>query len=121
LIAIEGNSIRVSGLEGFESGWFSHGIVTWTSGASAGRRERVSVHRNEAGGAVLDLWRDTAADVSVGDAFIVTAGCNKQFSTCKAKFSNSLNFRGFPHLPGNDAAYSYVVEGQLFDGGPLVE
>ncbi len=24
------------------------------------------------------------------------------------KFANALNFRGFPHLPGNDAAYGYV-------------
>jgi len=121
LIAIEGNSIRVSGLEGFESGWFTQGIVTWTSGESAGRRERVSAHRKEADAAILDLWRDMAAAVSAGDAFTVTAGCDKQFSSCKAKFSNGMNFRGFPHLPGNDAAYSYVVEGQLFDGGPLVE
>ena len=48
------------------------------------------------------------------------AGCDKTFATCKAKFDNALNFRGFPHLPGNDAAYAYVVDGGVFDGGPLV-
>ena len=46
--------------------------------------------------------------------------CDKRFATCKAKFANALNFRGFPHLPGNDAAYGYVVEGGEFDGGPIV-
>ncbi|WP_274424858.1 DUF2163 domain-containing protein [Chelativorans sp. YIM 93263] len=121
LVSIEGNSITVSGLGGFENGWFANGIVTWTSGASAGRKERVSAHRKGAGGVALDLWRDVAAPVSPGDALIVVAGCDKRFSTCRTKFSNGVNFRGLPHLPGNDAAYGYVVEGQLFDGGPLVE
>jgi uncharacterized phage protein (TIGR02218 family) len=55
-----------------------------------------------------------------GDAVVVTAGCDKSFSTCKAKFGNGLNFRGFPHLPGNDRAYEYVSEGAVFDGGALV-
>jgi len=121
LVSVEGNSIRVSGLDGFEGGWFANGVLTWMSGKSAGRRERVSSHRKDSGGILLDLWRDMAAAVEPGDAFRVTAGCDKQFSTCKARFANGVNFRGFPHLPGNDAGYSYVVEGQLFDGGPIVE
>jgi uncharacterized phage protein (TIGR02218 family) len=58
--------------------------------------------------------------MAVGDIFSVEAGCDKTFATCKAKFSNALNFRGFPHLPGNDVAYSYVVDGGNFDGGPVV-
>jgi hypothetical protein len=37
-----------------------------------------------------------------GDAFTVTAGCDKHFATCQAKFANAVNFRGFPHMPGND-------------------
>ena len=38
----------------------------------------------------------------LGDTFTVTAGCDKQFATCQAKFANAVNFRGFPHMPGND-------------------
>jgi hypothetical protein len=30
-------------------------------------------------------------------------GCDKAFSTCRARFANSLNFRGFPYLTGDDA------------------
>ncbi|WP_246226292.1 DUF2163 domain-containing protein [Chelativorans xinjiangense] len=118
---VKSNNIIVSGLDAFETGWFTNGIVTWTSGASAGRRERVAAHRKGVDGVVLDLWRDAAAAVAPGDALTVVAGCDKLFSTCKAKFANSANFRGFPHLPGDDAAYSYVTEEQTFDGGPLVE
>ena len=39
---------------------------------------------------------------------------------CKAKFANPSNFRGFPHLPGNDDAYGYVTDDGEFDGGALV-
>ena len=44
-------------------------------------------------------WRTTIAP---GDTFTVTAGCDKHFATCQAKFANAVNFRGFPHMPGND-------------------
>lgn len=58
--------------------------------------------------------------IGAGDAFALVAGCDHSFATCKAKFANALNFRGFPHLPGNDAAYAYVTDGGVFDGGPVV-
>lgn len=119
--AVDGNIIRISGLDGFASGWFSNGIVTWTSGAAGGRKERVSSHRKGQEGVILTLWRDHPAAVEAGDTLTVVAGCDKRFVTCKAKFANAANFQGFPHLPGDDAAYAYVVEGRKFDGGPLVE
>ena len=30
------------------------------------------------------------------------AGCDKALATCATKFTNTLNFRGFPDMPGND-------------------
>jgi uncharacterized phage protein (TIGR02218 family) len=111
------NAIRVSGLDGFAESWFDHGMLTWTSGAGEGRRQRVASHR-KGGATVLTLW--DAATAAPGDTFAIVAGCDKQFRTCKAKFSNGVNFRGFPHMPGNDAAYAYVAEGVEFDGEPLV-
>jgi uncharacterized phage protein (TIGR02218 family) len=112
--------IVVSGLDAFEAGWFSYGALSWTTGARAGRIERIVDHRRDARGVVLTLQSLAGAKIMTEDAFSITAGCDKSFTTCKAKFSNALNFRGFPHLPGNDAAYSYVVEGGRFDGGPIV-
>lgn len=32
--------------------------------------------------------------------------CDKRFSTCRDVFANAQNFRGFPHMPGNDAVIS---------------
>lgn len=121
LVDIKSGCARVAGLEGFESGWFAGGVLTWISGAAAGRRERILSHRNGLEGTMLNLWRDAAAEVDAGDGFVVVAGCDKRFSTCRTKFNNGANFRGFPHLPGNDAGYNYVTDGQRFDGGPLVE
>lgn len=113
------DAIRVSGLDGFEEGWFAHGVVTWTGGANAGRAETVAAHRADAGAVVLTLWRPAEA-MAPGDGFAIVAGCNKHFSTCRQRFGNGLNFRGFPHLPGNDVAYGYVNADQPLDGGPVV-
>lgn len=32
--------------------------------------------------------------------------CDKRFATCRDTFANAENFRGFPHMPGNDAVIS---------------
>ena len=119
-VAVSADTIRVTGVEAFPAGWFAEGRLTATSGAAAGTAFRVLSHRIAAAGTELVLWRDGAGLPGPGDGFEIVAGCDKRFSTCKAKFSNHLNFRGFPHLPGNDAAYGYATEGQVFDGAPLV-
>jgi uncharacterized phage protein (TIGR02218 family) len=51
------------------------------------------------------------AAIAVGDTFTVTAGCDKRFATCVQKFDNAVNFRGFPHIPGNDFVMSYPTPG----------
>ena len=41
--------------------------------------------------------------ITEGDTVTLFAGCDKRLSTCRARFDNVLNFRGFPYLPGDDA------------------
>jgi uncharacterized phage protein (TIGR02218 family) len=55
--------------------------------------------------------------ISVGDTFVVTAGCDKRFATCRDRFSNTVNFRGFPHIPGNDFVISVARAGQSSNNG----
>ena len=112
--------LRVSGLDSFEGGWFALGSIEWTSGALAGRTAYVAGHVTRQGGVELTLQPGEGAPPEPSDTFLIRAGCDKTFATCKAKFDNALNFQGFPHLPGNDAAYGYAVDGDVFDGGPLV-
>ncbi|MBO6719157.1 MAG: DUF2163 domain-containing protein [Rhizobiaceae bacterium] len=114
------DTVVVAGLDAFEQGWFANGVLTWTSGVRTGQTERVIDFRREAQGAVIVMWPAVSATPQAGDEFLIVAGCDKSFATCKAKFANAINFRGFPHLPGNDSAYAYVTADGEFDGGPLV-
>ena len=107
----------VSGLETFADTWFSGGKLIWTSGANAGRAMEVKRHAMSPTQTSIELWQAMSEDVAVGDTFTVTAGCDKQFATCKSKFANTVNFRGFPYMPGNDAITSYPTSGQVMDGG----
>jgi hypothetical protein len=43
-------------------------------------------------------------------------GCDKRFATCAARFDNTLNFRGFPTIPGDDFLTIYPAEGERHDG-----
>jgi uncharacterized phage protein (TIGR02218 family) len=115
--ATDARRFTVSGLDAFAGGWFAGGRIVWTGGANRGRA--MEIKRHGAVGAVvsLELWQAMSEPVAAGDGFAVTAGCDKQFSTCKAKFANELNFRGFPYMPGNDAVLSYPVTSQVLDGG----
>ena len=114
------DTVTVSGLDGFASDWFARGVLTWTTGARGGRNQGIVNHRVDAGVVTIVLQSSVGPAIAAGDAFSIVAGCDKSFATCKAKFDNALNFRGFPHLPGNDTAYGYVADGGNFDGGPVV-
>jgi len=93
---------RVSGLTGFVTDFFTRGLVTFTSGASSGLKIEVKAHAKVAGVVSIELWSAAEGPPVAGDAFNVTAGCDKRFETCRARFANAVNFRGFPHMPGND-------------------
>lgn len=111
--------MTVSGIDGFEAGWLALGTATWVTGARTGRVDRIIDHARSGEEVRLTLDADLGA-VAPGDTLTVRSGCDKRFETCIRKFANELNFRGFPHLPGNDAAYGYATESGNFDGGPLV-
>jgi len=121
IVALEtADTFVVSGLDDLAAQWLSNGLLTWTSGSLKGTTSRIIDHHVRQDGVALKFWQDGPVQPEPGDTFHIVAGCDKSFETCKAKFANPLNFRGFPHLPGNDAAYGYVTDGEEFDGGPLV-
>ena len=109
----------VAGLETFAGGWFAGGRIVWTMGASAGLPGHVKSHLLAGPEAMVELWLSPPAPIGAGDAFEVTAGCDKTAATCAAKFGNLLNFRGFPHMPGDDVVASYPSTGGVHDGGSL--
>ena len=121
-VAVAGDRRRFAagGLDAFAAGWFERGRLTWTSGGNAGRAAEVRSHRNAGGTVTIELWQPMHHAIAAADGFLVTAGCDKLFSTCRAKFANGVNFRGFPHMPGNDFALTYARQGEGNDGGALV-
>ncbi|MGE0768120.1 MAG: DUF2163 domain-containing protein [Hyphomicrobiaceae bacterium] len=106
-------AFTASGLGGFAAGWFAFGTVTWTSGVNDGRRAEVLAHDLVDGIAILTLLEAPVRPIAEADAFVIRAGCDKRIATCAAKFANVANFRGFPHIPGQDAVLRYATR----DGG----
>ncbi|MGB7577280.1 MAG: DUF2163 domain-containing protein [Pseudolabrys sp.] len=110
------SAFRAGGLDVFLDGWFTAGKLTFTSGANSGLSVEVKEHR-KTGAVTLNLWQAMPEPVAVGDTFTATAGCDKRFQTCHDRFNNVVNFRGFPHIPGNDFVISYPVQGQPGNDG----
>jgi uncharacterized phage protein (TIGR02218 family) len=107
-----------SGLGAFADAWFSGGKLTWLTGANEGRGMEVKRQGLSVSTASIELWQMMSDAVEIGDTFKITAGCDKQFATCKAKFDNVLNFRGHGlRIPGNDSITSYPSSTQPMDGG----
>lgn len=106
-------AFTTTGLASFSTGWFAFGLVQWSTGANAGRHVEVLSHDLVDGVAVLTLLEAPVRPITATDAFVVRAGCDKRIATCSAKFANVPNFRGFPHIPGQDAVLRYATK----DGG----
>lgn len=120
--ALEGAlRLRVTGLDGFAAGAFARGRAVFAGGANAGFVTEVKAHLVDAEGAVLRLWQRPPFEVMEGDEIALTAGCDKRFATCRDRFSNAFNFRGFPHMPGNDAVISVAIPGEGGYDGSLRE
>ncbi len=120
VIAVESaSSLVATGLDAFADGWFTGGRLSWSSGANAGLAVEVKDHRVVAGVARLSLWQAMPEAVTEGDAFAVTAGCDKRLATCRDRFANVANFRGFPHIPGNDFVIAAPEAGAGNDGGSM--
>lgn len=107
-----GAAFHATGLDGFADGWFTAGKLGFTGGANAGFAVEVKTHRVALDGVLIALWQRPGEPLAVGDAFTVTAGCDKRFATCRERFANAVNFRGFPHIPGNDFVIAYPVPGK---------
>lgn len=111
----------VAGLGSFAEGWFSFGSALWTDRRRSGLRDGVLTHQRGAGGDALGFSVAVGDWVAVGDTLTVTAGCDRRFATCRDKFGNALNFRGFPHIPGSDYVLRHPRNGDALDGRAVVK
>lgn len=101
------------------TGFFDAGLLTFVGGVNGGRRSEVLRHVRDDGGDHIELWQAMVDPIAPGDAFVIRAGCDKLFATCRDRYANTSNFRGFPHMPGNDFALSYPSADTPQDGGKI--
>ena len=116
--AFAGGAIDIDLSDIFDGGFFAGGALTFTSGANENARFTIKSHRQENLRASVTLWTPPGGAILAGDAVLMTAGCDKSPTSCRAKFDNIVNFRGFPHMPGNDRVIAYPSTlAPAMDGG----
>jgi uncharacterized phage protein (TIGR02218 family) len=107
--ADDGRGFVLTGISGFDDRWFEGGRFEVLTGSAAGLIGVVKNDRQDGGKRKVDLWTSIGAEVSAGGQVRLLAGCDKTPNTCRVKFANFLNYRGFPHIPGEDWLASYPV------------
>lgn len=100
-------------------GWFAHGLMRSTAPETAGITAWVREDKIIGASRHLTLWLPPALALTPGTPLDLVAGCDKQAKTCREKFNNFLNFRGFPHVPGDDWLSSFPVASQNNNGGSM--
>jgi uncharacterized phage protein (TIGR02218 family) len=114
---ISGAELILNGIA-FADDWATRGTLMFNSGAGVGKTLAVKRHRLIEGQTRVSLWVEPRFAVSSGDSVTLRAGCDKQFTTCRSKFANAANFRGFPHMPGTDFVLAFAQQDDpANDGG----
>lgn len=99
--AMEDARIVLPALPDYEPGWFARGRLIVLGGDAAGQVGAVKRDLSSDGARQLDLWTGLRG-LAAGDLVRVEAGCDKRTETCRYKFDNLRNYRGFPDIPGED-------------------
>lgn len=79
------------------------GFVRWIEGPHVGIEMEVLEAADD--GLLLDT--DLSPLVRPGQRALLREGCDHTLATCHLRFANTVNFRGEPFLPGNDALIRY--------------
>ncbi|MER0238670.1 DUF2163 domain-containing protein [Fulvimarina sp. MAC8] len=115
------SSVTVALSAGVAHERYRYGNVVFQSGRAAGVKAKIAYAEDEVDGLVrLVLTQPLPVAPSKGDRVEVAQGCDKRFATCRDRFANQENFRGFPHLPGGDSALGVAKAIGGHDGRPLV-
>ncbi len=106
----------------FSSGYFDGGRVVFIDGALAGLTRPVDYVRMRGSQLTVRVWSALPAPVPAGVQIRLMAGCDKTLKRCRDKFANQQRFRGFPHMPGNDALMRHAGDTNTrMDGGSLFQ
>jgi uncharacterized phage protein (TIGR02218 family) len=81
-------------------GYYDNGQIAFTSGANSGLVKAVKQYL----GQQFTFNSPLPFMPNAGDAFTAYPGCDKTQLTCTNKFSNLVNFEGFPYVPVPETA-----------------
>ncbi|WP_420606228.1 DUF2163 domain-containing protein [Novosphingopyxis sp.] len=101
VILAEQEQLDLSGLA--DGALYRFGRLRFLSGRNTG-----TIH-DIADGKEARIWltQPPALAVEPGTRVLLSEGCDRSIATCAARFANAVNFRGEPHLPGNDLLTRY--------------
>jgi len=90
-----------------DTGYYEYGLVRFKSIADGGGKNyninmEVKIHTKVGSTAVIILQEAMPFPLTVGDAVILEAGCDRRGVTCRTKFNNLPNFHGFLYVPDNN-------------------
>lgn len=98
----EDGALTLSALSG-TGALYIYGSLRPLDGTLAGIRHSIA----SGSGNSLRLRTPPRRTLEPGTRVELIQGCDKAFATCRDRFANALNFRGEPHLPGNDLLTRY--------------
>ena len=110
---------RFTGFHEFSPAWFTRGRLSVISGTGAGALGLIKRDWFDGDARVLTLWQPLRVEIASGDMVRIEAGCDKRSETCRLKFSNFVNFQGFPDIPGEDWLMSVPSQSGDNSGGSL--
>jgi uncharacterized phage protein (TIGR02218 family) len=100
--AVADNVVTV--LESLTPDRYVGGRLRWVDGLNAGLSAMIVAQQ----GNLLTLVEAPFFPVEPAARVDLSEGCDGRFATCVARFQNAANFRGEPHLPGNDLLTRYA-------------
>lgn len=92
-------AVTVTLASGVAARYFELGPLKFTSGANAGLGRTVQAQPGSGTSVTFQFSRPWPFAIAPGDAFSVSAGCDKLQATCSGKFANLPRFRGQPFIP----------------------
>jgi uncharacterized phage protein (TIGR02218 family) len=91
--------------------FFREGLVLFSSGLNSNLVLKREVKDWDLSLRQVTLWRPMPFDVVSGDALDMSSGCNKSTGVCNATYLNIFNYRGRPHVPGENRRWEAPYAG----------
>lgn len=103
--------LELSILSSHPDRWFDLGTLTVLTGRAQGLSFPIGEDRRHSAGRQITLRQGFVIGPEPGDLVRLVVGCDGSAETCRNRFGNFENFRGFPHIPGDDWLKRFPTSG----------